>query len=96
MSPETKQLLDFIASVGMPGALLLVMVIWALKVTPTMLRRLRSASRQSETLALAIPDIQRSLHRMAEGGDDQLAMLRDLSKKMDTNNEKLDTLIKRS
>lgn len=83
MTPDTKILLDFIANVGIPGGILLVIVLALIRLVPVYVRSLEKRDKQAQAIADCMPRIEQCVEKMADGNSTLLDLLRQMNAKLD-------------
>lgn len=74
---------DFISKVGFPIALVMFLCFVAWSIIPDIKRWWRENARQAKALADSVPNIEHCLQRMADGGESQTGLLREMNRKLD-------------
>lgn len=90
MSPETKQLLDFISSTGIPGFILLVIIFAIWRALPSFVASQNAMAEQARVISAAITEMNASLHQMAEDGSAMLRKLDERTERIEKHSQRIE------
>lgn len=84
MTPETKQWIDIISQVGIPGLIVVAMIAFGWSMRPYIVKWFRESTKQTRVMSEAIPDMQSSLKQMATSSTTGNGLMLEMNKKLDT------------
>lgn len=83
MTPQMKNWVDVLGQVGIPGLIVVAIILFGWSLRPHIVKWFRESTKQSRVTSDAIPDMQISLRKMAMSAMDNNDLAIEMNKKLD-------------